>query len=228
VANLFVAGRMDLMTLGRWAVAVSLSMSGCASRTPEVTGTVTFDEPAGLPATAVLEVTLQDVSRADALAQTIGVTRVVAPKTSPVPFAIAYDPAAIVDSHEYAVRARILDGDRLLFTTDTRRGVLTRGHGNTTALTLTKVPQPTAVPPPLVKGFFVVADDGPWFTPCGQSDRLRVSSGSDFAALEASYLAARRATADPLLTRVEGEEHDGTFAVRRFVSIAVDQTCESQ
>ena len=74
------------MTLGRWAVtvAVSLSTCGCAGRTSEVTGSVAFDEPAGLPATAVLEVTLQDVSRAGAPAQTIGVTRVVAPKTLPV------------------------------------------------------------------------------------------------------------------------------------------------
>jgi hypothetical protein len=79
-----------------------------------------------------------------------------------------------------------------------------------------------------VKGFFVVADDGSWFTPCGRSDRLRVSSGGDYAALEAAYLAARRTTAEPLLTRVEGEAQDGTFAVRRFVSIALDQTCESE
>lgn len=217
------------MTLGRWAVAIAVGLStcGCASRTHEVTGTVTFDEPEGLPASAVLEVTLQDVSRAGAQAQTLGVARVTGPKASPVPFAIAYDPAAIVDSHEYVVRARILDGDRLLFTSDTRHSVITRGSGRTAALTLTTVPQLAAAAPPLVKGFFIVADDGPWFTPCGQSGGVRVVAGGDYAALEASYLAARRTTTEPLLARVVGEMQDGELVVRQFVSIAVDQTCES-
>ena len=218
------------MIIARWAVAIAMALStyGCAGRTPEVTGTVAFDAPEGLPVTAVLEVTLQDVSRAGAPSETIGLTRVTAPKASPVPFAIEYDPAIIADTHEYAVRARILDGDRLLFTSDTRHAVITRGSGTTATLSLEKVPQAAALPPPLVKGLFVIAADGRWFTRCGEPGRVQVSAGGDYTALEASYLAARRTPGEPLLARVEGAVEGGEFVVRKFVSVAVAQDCASE
>jgi uncharacterized lipoprotein YbaY len=213
---------------GHWAIALALGLaaSGCNRGAPQVTGTVAFDAPAGLPATAVLEVTLQDVSRADAPAETLGITRVNAPKASPVSFDIEYDPAAIINTHDYAVRARIVDGEQLLFTSDTRYGVLTRGHGAFVALTLAKVAG-RASPPPIVKGFFAIEHDGPWLIPCDGAGRIRVLPAGAFESLEHAYLAARRTAGEALLARVEGAAERDGFLVRRFLSIARDQDCDS-
>jgi uncharacterized lipoprotein YbaY len=80
----------------------------------------------GPAAAAVFEAALEDVSRADAPAETIARTRVASPGNPPIAFTIAYDPARILADHRYVVRARILLDDKLLFTTDTATPVITR------------------------------------------------------------------------------------------------------
>jgi uncharacterized lipoprotein YbaY len=80
-----------------------------------------------LPPAAVFEAALEDVSRADAPAETIARTRVASPGNSPISFTLAYDPGKILPDHRYVVRARILLDDKLLFTSDTAAPVITRG-----------------------------------------------------------------------------------------------------
>jgi putative lipoprotein len=93
-----------------------------------VTGTVTYLVRSALPPSAVIEVVLQDVSRADAPAETISSQRIEANgKQVPFPYELKYDPAQIDQSHTYAVRATIKDGDRLLFTSTQSYPVITRG-----------------------------------------------------------------------------------------------------
>ena len=103
------------------------------------TGTATYRERMVLPAGAMLEVTLEDVSRADAPAVTIASTRVESPGTPPIPFRIAYDQRRIVSTRRYVVRARITAAGALLFTTDTAVPVLTAGGVSPVALTLRRV-----------------------------------------------------------------------------------------
>jgi putative lipoprotein len=93
----------------------------------EITGTATYRERMALPAGAIFEATLEDISRADAAARVIGSTRVQSPAAPPIEFSISYDPQQIEATHRYAVRARILHEDRLMFTTDTVHHVLTQG-----------------------------------------------------------------------------------------------------
>jgi putative lipoprotein len=87
--------------------------------TAMITGTATYRERMALPPGAVLEVTLEDISRANAPAVVIGRTRIESPGSPPFPFSIAFDPARVQVNHRYAVRARITLNDQLLFTTDT-------------------------------------------------------------------------------------------------------------
>ena len=99
-----------------------------ASLTAAVTGTVSYLTHSDLPATAVIEVVLQDVSRADASAKTISRERVEAQgKQAPFPYELRYAPATIDPTHTYAVRATIMDGGNLLFTSTQRRPVITNG-----------------------------------------------------------------------------------------------------
>jgi copper homeostasis protein (lipoprotein) len=89
------------------------------------------------------------VSKADAPAVVVGSVRIEKPGQVPIRFEIPYDPERIDQSHSYSMRARILVGQRLLFTTDRAYPVLTRGHGNAVQMTLRMVPasKPTGKSP---------------------------------------------------------------------------------
>jgi uncharacterized lipoprotein YbaY/heat shock protein HslJ len=102
----------------------------------QVMGTATYRERISLPPDAVFEATLEDVSKADAPAEVIGQARIERPGNPPIRFEIPYDPARIISSHRYSVRARILAGGKLFFITDQSYPVLTGGHGNEVALLL--------------------------------------------------------------------------------------------
>jgi putative lipoprotein len=76
----------------------------------------------------VIKVQLLDVSRADAPAVVLGEQLIQAEgRQAPFVFAIVYDAARIQPQMSYAVGARIEDGGRLLFISDQRYAVLTRG-----------------------------------------------------------------------------------------------------
>jgi len=99
-------------------------------------GTAAFRERIALPPDAVLEVVLEDVSRADAPVGTIGRSLREGPGNPPIPFEIAYDPARIDVRHRYAVRARILVGEKVWFATAQSYSVLAAGKSQNLALLL--------------------------------------------------------------------------------------------
>lgn len=103
-----------------------------------VEGTATYRERMALPASALFEAVLEDVSRADAAAEVIARTRIEHPGNPPIRFEIIYRPAKIKQNHDYSVRARITDGERMLFTTVEFYPVLTRGNGNEVSLLLSR------------------------------------------------------------------------------------------
>ena len=111
---------------------VALTAQGAVA--PSIEGTATYRERIALPPTAVFEATLLDVSRADVPADVIARTHVPSPGYPPIRFAIRYDATRIRPRHTYVVRAHIVDGKRLMFTTDSSYPVLTHGHGNTVVM----------------------------------------------------------------------------------------------
>ena len=112
-----------------------------------IQGTATYRERIALPPAAIFEATLEDVSRADARADVIARTRLTPAGNPPIRFDIAVDLGRIFPDCRYVVRARILVGDRLMFTTDSRYPVLTQGHGTTVALMLRRVASGPPAPP---------------------------------------------------------------------------------
>ncbi len=105
-----------------------------------VSGTVTYRQRSALPTSAMLSVTIIDVSRADAPSTIIAEQRTpTAGKQVPFSFDLAYDKAKIQERNRYAVRAEIRDGDRLLFTTDTSYPVITQGNPRNVEITLVPV-----------------------------------------------------------------------------------------
>lgn len=93
-----------------------------------VTGTVTYLQDEALDPNAVIQVELQDVSLADAPATVIDTQTISADgQTPPIPFELAYDPAQIVESSTYVVRAQILLDGELMYTSTAAVPVITNG-----------------------------------------------------------------------------------------------------
>lgn len=115
-------------TSGVEIIVEPVASSGGVSSQSVVTGTVTYRNRSALSPTAVVEVTLADISLADAPAKMISTQRIEAGgKQPPFAYELPYDPAQIDPRMTYAVSARITDGEELLFISDTIYPVLTRG-----------------------------------------------------------------------------------------------------
>jgi para-nitrobenzyl esterase len=129
--------RLDLVERAASAAAsAAAAISDPAAARGPLTGTATFRERIALPPEAVLEVLLEDVSKADAPAERIGRALIEGPGNPPIPFEIPYDPSRIVPGHRYAVRARLTVGDKTWFATDRGTPVLAGGSGNDVAILL--------------------------------------------------------------------------------------------
>jgi len=94
-----------------------------------VTGNVAYRERIALPPDAVLQVRLEDVSRADAPASVVAEQTIrTEGRQVPVPFVLEYAPGRIEAGHRYVVRAEIRDGaGELRWTTTEAHPVLTDG-----------------------------------------------------------------------------------------------------
>ena len=107
------------------ALTVLLGACSTMNSTPHATldGEVYYLERIGLPKTATYEVSLQDVSLADAPAVTLAKQSGQIKGQIPLPFHLTYDPAEIKPGHRYAISARIENNGRLLFINTEHNGV---------------------------------------------------------------------------------------------------------
>ncbi len=113
-------------------VVLALGACGRDSDSPTVTGTVTVPPEAPptdqLPANALLTVTLEDISRADASSTVLSAQEIeLAGETPPVPFELPYDLGDIADTNTYRVAARVTSSGDLLMISDTVIPVITNG-----------------------------------------------------------------------------------------------------
>lgn len=100
------------------ALAVAVGFAADPARAGSLSGIATYRERIALPADAIFEAEIRDVSRADAPAPVLGRTRLAPAGQPPFRFTISYrdqdrDPRA-----RYALRATVRHRGRLLFTTD--------------------------------------------------------------------------------------------------------------
>ena len=91
-----------------------------------LTGEVDYTLTHAIPDDAYLEVTLADVSKQDAPARVIATDHIAPIGSSPVTFVLSYEPSQLADGVDFAVSARIKQGDRTLALNDTQVSVLGR------------------------------------------------------------------------------------------------------
>lgn len=119
------------------AFAMLPACSGKESAAPaetgvdSVAGTLIYGELATLSDEAVVEVELADVSVIDGPAEIVSSQRIRKPGPFPVHFKLDYPQERIDKAHRYTVQARIREGDRLAFATDTAYPVITGGNPKT-------------------------------------------------------------------------------------------------
>ncbi|MEM8631586.1 MAG: YbaY family lipoprotein [Pseudomonadota bacterium] len=120
------------------AVFLALVAAPALAEIKTITGTATYLDRRAVPPGAVLEVSLQDISRADAPAIPLSSIRF-ALSGVPQPFQLTYDSALIDDRFTYTVSARILVGEKPIYRTTTNTPVLTSGAPETLNLVLDPV-----------------------------------------------------------------------------------------
>lgn len=114
-----------------------------------VSGTVSYMMRITLPRSAIIEVQLLDVSRADAPATVLAEEKItLGDRQVPVPFELKFDPGKIDPKHMYSVNARILVDSQLRFISDQLHAVLTQGNPARVELMVKQVPPPTEAPKP--------------------------------------------------------------------------------
>ena len=105
----------------------SVASPAGANMTPDghalITGTVSYGTQSPPPIGAELDLSLEDVSRADAPADVISVASFTS-STPPYKFDLTYDPSVIIANHRYVVRARILVDGAVVFVSDRSYPVL--------------------------------------------------------------------------------------------------------
>lgn len=108
-----------------FALSLGAVFSGSAMAKDEtVSGTVTYLNRSALPPGAILDVELVDVSRADAPSVTLS-SRRYAMTGVPFPYELSYDDALIDEKMTYAIQARILKGETVLYRSTTHFPALT-------------------------------------------------------------------------------------------------------
>ncbi|CAH6946753.1 conserved hypothetical protein [Vibrio coralliirubri] len=97
-----------------------------AENTQVISGTVSYRERIALPENAVVTVTLEDISLADAPSTVIATQEFTTDgKQVPFAFELSYDNDKIKANHRYNMRASIHVDGKLRFTTDTIKSVIT-------------------------------------------------------------------------------------------------------
>lgn len=125
--------------LGLCAIAQTTHAGGAATGS-EITGTLTYLQPIALPPDAMVTVSLQDTSLADARTKTLAEQKFpAAGKQVPIAFRLPFNPADIDPARTYTLRATISSGGRLLFASNMSNRVLTRGAGTKLDMTLRQI-----------------------------------------------------------------------------------------
>jgi len=127
-------------------------------RGPSVSGTITYRERIPLSPGAVVKISLNDTSYADAPSELVAHQTITDPGQVPIDFRVRYPRGAINIRNTYSISVRIEEADgRLAFINDTAYDVITRGNPDRVDMVLVMVEPP----PEMVDGEWTPSDNAP-------------------------------------------------------------------
>lgn len=206
-----------------------------------ITGTLTYRERVALTHLAQVEIVLEEVSRLDAAGAVVARKTIADPGQVPIRFELAY-PAEVIDPRSsYALRARISDRGRLMFTTDTPVPVLARGAGEQVRLSLLRVSNPAApgaAEDGRLRGMFQYLADAAQFRDCRDNERFAVSMEGAYIEVERAYLNSGIEAGNPVLIEIkgrylerpsiEGNHNEVKLIIDTFYNLLPDEVCAPQ
>jgi uncharacterized lipoprotein YbaY/heat shock protein HslJ len=233
-----------------------LTLSGCRQPEPEtgaagtgtarVSGSLSYRERLALTSEAVAEVSLRDVTLADAPAPLISQQMIEDPGQVPIRFELSVPADQIDPRRAYAVQARITDRGRLLFISDTHTPVLTRGSGNEVRMTLVAVPDTAQATVSVdrenagfeIEGMFRYLAETAVFRDCRDNRVYPVAMESQYVELERAYFnsgielgqEAHVQLTGRYLSRplVENEYNKISLIVDKVNAFSIDTSCTPQ
>jgi uncharacterized lipoprotein YbaY len=94
-----------------------------------VTGKLVFEATTPLPADAVAEINLVDITVESGEPQVVGSQQItIGSQASPIAFTVKYDASKINKEHTYGIAAKIVKGNEVYFVTTAPKDVLTQGN----------------------------------------------------------------------------------------------------
>jgi len=167
-----------------------------APEATRISGSISYRERMALTDQAVVEITLQDVSLADAPSIIIAKQRISNPGQVPIKFELEYPAEDIDVRRTYSLGVRISDRDQLMFINDTRVPVLTRGAGKEVNIALVRVqntaPDETGLSEEssgmVLEGMFRYMADSALFRDCSSNLVFPVAMEAQYIELERAYL----------------------------------------
>jgi uncharacterized lipoprotein YbaY/heat shock protein HslJ len=215
-----------------------------------ITGSISLGGSKTLPSSALVEISLVDVSRQDARAKLIARQRITRPGPVPVEFELAFNPRQINERNSYAVQVRVTDGGRLLYVSDTNIPVLTRGAGNHADIRLVGVKSPRFGDPSglgrlpsgkkdtgalELEGMFRYMADAALFRDCRSNKVFPVSMEGAYIELERAYLNSGIEAGNEVMVELsgrflerpamEGNHNEVKLIVDDFDNLLIENSC---
>jgi putative lipoprotein len=203
------------------ALTASALLAATGAGAATISGTATYLDRSALPPDATLEVTVEDVSLADAPSKIIGrLVRMPAGQV-PIGFEVPYVESAVQPNHRYTVRARITAGGQLRYISTTHTPVLTMG-GATSGIALQL--QRVSAPPPPASGAVAPAPAGPGTVASAarvdaatKPDRTLVNTYWKLVALNGAAVTVARNQREPhLVLQIQGNRVVGSGGCNRL------------
>jgi len=198
-----------------------------------IKGEAAYADHLTLPKDTKFEATLEDVSLMDAPSVMIGQTTINPAGQIPIAYTIPFDDNKIVLGHRYAVRAKITQGDRLLYMTDTMNPVFTGNDSSKVNLVLKriyKIPESR-----VMEGLYKYMADAALFKECLSGKYYPVAFEADNEVLEKAYLQDTNGSGAFLKVEIKGKivkgskmEGDGdedVLLVERFIRMEGKKDC---
>ena len=222
-----------------WALLLVLSMGFSSTLMADksfIEGKAMASGNEVLPPKVTFEVVLEDVSRADAASILIAKQTFEPIGQFPISFKLAYDDDKIQLGQRYAVRAKITQGKKLLYITDTYNPAFVGNDMKHLTLMLKKVAKDPESR--VMEGMYKYMADAALFKDCMTGKYYPVAFKGDNAALEKAYLNEVNGSNYYVKVEVkgkvikspkmEGEGEEATLLVEEFLRITGLKDCTVQ